>query len=506
MNFDSIEYVIIKAGGTGSRMQNFTKNKPKCLISYKGKTILENMLDTFSGKKIVILTDYLDSVLQKYVVNVLKRKDIHFINVSSKTTSTGLSKALSLVNDDSSFIYVWSDIIFEKPPVFDITGDVLIGTTNCFECRYCIKNEQVVKEKSDKDGIFGFFAFNKKNLLEKIDESVSFVGNNIKNISKSSKIQFKNFENVLEIGTKEKYLKLLNKTTFCRFFNKIDFVDNFVIKHCIDVNYQSLIQDEIKWYEFLKNKIDFIPEIISTNPLTLSKIEGIQLHKENISDSLKPKILDCIFSNLDKLHSLDKQPAIQSDLNDVYFAKTFNRIDSVSCMIPFINDEYIKINGRMNLNPIHKNNIEKFIEQIKSIKVNEYNIIHGDITFSNIIFENSKAYFIDPRGHFGNTKIYGDKNYDWAKLYYSVNGNYDSINTKEFEVCINGKEVELNIKSNKFEHLSNYVLQASKMNLFSMELMHSLIWLSLTGYVKEDIDSILYSYYKGVELWNLTLK
>ena len=36
-----------------------------------------------------------------------------------------------------------------------------------------------------------------------------------------------------------------------------------------------------------------------------------------------------------------------------------------------------------------------------------------------------------------------------------------------------------------------------------MTLHQSLIWLSLTGYVKEDYDSILYSFFYGVLLWNL---
>ena len=34
-----------------------------------------------------------------------------------------------------------------------------------------------------------------------------------------------------------------------------------------------------------------------------------------------------------------------------------------------------------------------------------------------------------------------------------------------------------------------------------MGLIHASIWLSLTGYVKEDYDAILYSFYKGCQLW-----
>jgi hypothetical protein len=39
------------------------------------------------------------------------------------------------------------------------------------------------------------------------------------------------------------------------------------------------------------------------------------------------------------------------------------------------------------------------------------------------------------------------------------------------------------------------------MSQVQMCLIQSGIWFSLCGYVKEDIDAILYSFYKGCELW-----
>jgi hypothetical protein len=62
---------------------------------------------------------------------------------------------------------------------------------------------------------------------------------------------------------------------------------------------------------------------------------------------------------------------------------------------------------------------------------------------------------------FGNTKIYGDKNYDWAKLYYSVNGNYDSVNSKKFSVKFNKQNIILDIESNGFEEFSDLIIKKS---------------------------------------------
>ena len=45
-----------------------------------------------------------------------------------------------------------------------------------------------------------------------------------------------------------------------------------------------------------------------------------------------------------------------------------------------------------------------------------------------------------------------------------------------------------------------------KKNINKIEIIHSLIWLSLSGYVKDDIDSILASFYNGIYWMNKALK
>ena len=37
--------LIILASGKGSRLKSLTKNKPKCLIKIRGKTIIERILE-----------------------------------------------------------------------------------------------------------------------------------------------------------------------------------------------------------------------------------------------------------------------------------------------------------------------------------------------------------------------------------------------------------------------------------------------------------------------------
>lgn len=500
-----VQTVIIQAGGQGTRMGHYTQNRPKCLIPHKGKTILENNLNYLINKKIIIIVDHLSDLLINYAQTILKRSDIIFIKATQKSTSSGLKEATSYLANDEPFALIWSDLFLEDYLDLNIKEDITVGITNNFTCRWKFENNKFIKESGSKNGVMGIFLFKNKDLLSHFDETKTVVGGNLANLDFLN-IQSKIYDTVIEIGELDTYEALVSSSAKCRFFNKIEYKDKTVIKTCVDSKYSNLINDEIDWYTFVKNKINFIPELINVSPFTLSKLEGKHLYSLDLSSNQKYKILDSIYFNLDTLHNIDTKPSLWEDIEEIYINKTFNRVYSVSSIIPYFNDEYIKINNKLNLNPFHPKNIESFKTQLKSISVPNYNIIHGDTTFSNILLVDTKCYFIDPRGYFGNSKIYGDKNYDWAKLYYSVNGNYDSINLKKFEVKFGNSEVYLYIKSNGFEECSQDVIQASKIDYKNIELLHSLIWLSLTGYVKEDIEAIFYSFYKGIELWNLTLK
>lgn len=78
-------------------------------------------------------------------------------------------------------------------------------------------------------------------------------------------------------------------------------------------------------------------------------------------------------------------------------------------------------------------------------------LIHGDCCFSNILYGEDKHIirFIDPRGSFGKTGIYGDIQYDVAKLYHSVDGTYEAYITDQFTVTATGNEYTLHIATDR---------------------------------------------------------
>ena len=80
-------------------------------------------------------------------------------------------------------------------------------------------------------------------------------------------------------------------------------------------------------------------------------------------------------------------------------------------------------------------------------------VIHGDLCLSNILFNSriNSIKVIDPRGtSFNNLTIYGDQNYDLAKLTHSIVGMYDHIISGQYTLLnFNLKSMEIKFETNE---------------------------------------------------------
>ncbi|MEO9945787.1 hypothetical protein [Paraglaciecola sp.] len=79
-------------------------------------------------------------------------------------------------------------------------------------------------------------------------------------------------------------------------------------------------------------------------------------------------------------------------------------------------------------------------QYINKAKLDDIAIVHGDMCFSNILFDSriQAVKLIDPRGLSanGNVTIWGDKRYDLAKFYHSALGLYDLIIANRFKIDV----------------------------------------------------------------------
>ncbi|GMO38178.1 MAG: hypothetical protein Ta2B_17900 [Termitinemataceae bacterium] len=496
-----INYVIVQAGGKGTRLGKYTRNKPKPLVPYKNLPIIFHLFKSFQNACFIILGDYQFSVLDKYLQTFSNARYI-LVHAEGDGNVCGINLALSFIENDAPFMLIWSDIILPEQFGSDkLEKGCYVGVSESFQCSWSFIDGKLEKSPTVGNGVAGLFLFDKKEYFASLPNEGSFT-------------QWLQRQNLLlrnlnligchEIGT----LDALKETDYtknrCRPYNRMEFTDKNVIKCGITEAGEKLIDFEILWYKEMEMYgFRQIPKIYSYEPLTMEKIDGVNIFSASVDDNEKKEIIDRLVDSLKTLHGFGSEIGNAWDLEAEYFTKTMKRLWSIRNVIPFADDPYIVINGKKC------RNILVFPEILqKEVGDKLFNTffcpIHGDSTFTNTLIDNNKnIFFIDARGYFGSKEIIGDVRYDWAKLYYSINGNFDQFNIRNFDLTISDTEVNYRIQSNGYEHLTEYFLsRIPDCNILEIKLIHSIIWLSLASHAWEDYDSLCLSFYNGLWLFD----
>lgn len=489
----NIEYMIVQAGGKGSRLEYLTRNKPKALVPVRNLPMLFHLFQKYPDKKYIIIGDYKKDVLKKYL-SCFARVNYQVVDAEGTGTCAGIRKALEHLDGGVPFALIWSDLML--PEEFQMPdGDRdSIGISRTFSCRWSYVNDVFKEEMSAENGVAGFFTFTDKQKLSDVPDSGEFVR---WLHHKHMVFQRISLAGTKEIGLLEEYKKIAVEK--CRPFNRITILDDIVTKEGIDEQGKQLAIRECAWYEAAGKKgISILPRIYGTSPLKMERIRGKNIYEYNdLSRKEKTQILNVLISALKTLHKAAQVPADDLSMKEAYYAKTIKRLCTVQDLIPFADKPVITINQKACRNVFfHQKELE---EKTDGLHCDSFALIHGDCTFSNIMLrEDNTPVLIDPRGYFGHTEIYGDPLYDWAKLYYSIVGNYDRFNLKDFRLEIGENEVTLNIASNHWEDMEDEFYHLTQTSPQNIKLIHAILWLSLTTYAWQDYDSICGAFYNGL--------
>jgi GTP:adenosylcobinamide-phosphate guanylyltransferase/thiamine kinase-like enzyme len=483
-----IGHIIVQAGGKGTRLEHLTTNKPKAIVPVENLPMLFHLFRKFPDKRFIIITDYKKEVLRAYL-ECFAAVQYQVVDADGTGTCSGVKKAIDLLPEGAPFLLIWSDLILPDSFRLPTENNNYIGISQTFPCRWKYEKGDFAEERSEEYGVAGLFVFKDKSYLKDVPESGEFV-----RWLKEQNTTFKplGLAGTREFGTLEEYLKLGAVKT--RPFNKITISDDVVTKEPIDEQGRKLAEREANWYQFAVNSgITAIPRIYGYKPLTMERIDGKNIYEVEASKETLSKIVNA----LKELHSVKTVQADAVSLKEAYYGKTMDRLEKIRTLVPFADRPTITVNGRECRNVFfYRREFEKLLE---GLGCSHFTFIHGDCTFSNLMLRQSGApVFIDPRGYFGHTELFGDPNYDWAKLYYSVVGNYDRFNLKEFRLIIGENDVKLDIKSNGWAHLENAFFELTGVDEKTIKLLHAVIWLSLTTYAWQDYDSICGAFYNGL--------
>lgn len=489
------DYIIVQAGGKGTRLEHLTRNKPKALVPVGNRPMLFHLFEKFPNKKFIVIGDYKCDVLKRYL-KAFARVEYTVVDADGKNgTCAGIGKSLMQIPAGEPFLLVWCDLVLPEDFHFPAAQAHYVGISKDFPCRWSYQGGRFEESRSSEHGVAGLFLFEGKEALRDVPaegEFVRWLG--------GTDLAFQELPlyHTKEYGVLSEYRQL--ESGRCRPFNRLSIDGDVITKEGIDEQGKALAVRERAWYaRVIGQGCASIPRIYSLQPLKMERIHGKNIFEYELDRPQKRRLLEELVSCLRGVHALGEVPAEPESCYANYIGKTFERLEKIRELVPFAGEALVTVNGKKCRNVFfHQERLKALVKQYLP---KTFRFIHGDCTFSNILLRDGRTpVMIDPRGYFGFTELYGDPAYDWAKLYYSIVGNYDQFNLKRFTLEIMDDGVRLHIASNHWEDMEGdfFDLLRGEVREEQIKLFHAIIWLSLTTYAWEDYDSICGAFYNGL--------
>lgn len=472
---------MIPAAGRGSRMLSLTDNHPKPMLPFNNKPIIGHLLEWFIKEEfdeVIIIVEYKYDKIIDYVTKVFLKEDNIKIRFVRQGGLLGLGHAIykgldAILDDDASLLIVLGDIILDDSLKFNYSEDFIVyNEVDDYErwCMIQLNNKNEIIDFFDKPkeqpptnknviGIYNFSVVKQLKNIYNLYDIKHFIDINkelefsffLNEYINSNIVKGIYNDNYLDFGV----LSDLNKSKLkvVREFNKIELIDDDINEPKIkksSVKNPKKILNEFLWYKETPSQIHkYTPTIYEFNSkiehdegvnYVMSYIDSTPLQElfmynlpdfNNwilIFDNIYKYFLDTRnIENKEQFYKENKNKLIKANIK-MLKEKTRQRVDKIRDMFP--HKEYV-INGQFYDNPIyHLDKILKIAEEISSnVNIDNLVVLHGDLFFGNMMYdiEEENLKIIDPRGEYGEFKIYGDIRYDLAKLYHSIIGNYDFI-------------------------------------------------------------------------------
>jgi len=541
METNELRVLILSAGHVNEELSKIFGKIPSGLIPINSKPVIFRIIDKLLDegiKNISITVGYKKEIFEEIITEQYKNQcDIQFIESDfKKPPGNSIKDSMNQCNEEKLLIILGDTLIdnnltelVNKGKNFVLTSNEFVNTEN-----WCVitKNKGKLDEVFDKKilennkkyhALVGCYFFNNVNLLKnsldefKDDERLE-ISSIIKKIKEKEEFDSETAQEWRDVGHLENYFLTKQFVLKTRYFNKLQFDDSGenVIK--TSTNNEKLI-NEINWYEQIPDEIsDLVPKIsdssVVENPFI--KLEYIKhptlselwLYGEFSSNFWK-EIINDLFIIIQKFkkhnHRVTKQ-----EYNSIYFQKTQDRINELmkdNKMFKEIFDQnFIFINSKKQKNwKLMKDQIKEKINIM--FNENDNCLIHGDLYFSNILYDPEKRNFklIDPRGKWGHG-IAGDIKYDIAKIRHSIAGGFDTITNGLYSAYHQEpNKIEYNVfvsKNNQTicNELDNIIEKNWKLD--EIKMIEGLLFISMLPLHSDNLERQLALFCIGIERLN----
>jgi len=402
-------------------------------------------------------------------------------------------------------LFVWSDLLFaNKFQDFD-TSINHVFTYSKGEYRYRCSEHKIYKVENKYNGnVPGVYYFTdlSKFFTTDLDKIENY---DLVDAIKEYESEFEATEidnTIIEYRDLDVYCEKMhnvqtqaaNKT---RFFNKLE-IDRktwptSLIKTVIDEHYYDILNREFDWYQQvakLQLSTKIIPQVekvkIDEHSFRMEYLEGYEQlceFNEHASKADFETVYAKIKNNLEELQKYTIVVDTKTFYQDLYkelVSKVIDRCEKIKHML--INYNKAVLEQKLDsvfyrcLNDVEDSNIE-------------YCFCHGDLNGSNIMVNphTLDVKFIDPRGYFGNTRLYGWSKYEYAKLLYCLMG-YDRFN-KFPQVYTIDEPIDID-KKDLVDYLKDPILKK----------LVGVIYIALAGYISQDINKANIAYEYGMRI------
>lgn len=403
---------------------------------------LESVLEFSDGEDNIFISLPSDFLLSSFDRSILDGFNVTVIPIPPEfTLGQSLLYALNIIHAEQNNLYMLHGDTLISPIIreLDVIG---IGTT---QDNYDWQLES--RDDSNETVWCGYFSFSDVQLLTQslALKRGSFV-DALEMYRERCGMNLVNVNAWYDLGHLNTYFKSRAEITTQRAFNELLISDGLVKK---TGNPPYKISAEAAWFNNIPARLKkFTPQIIDNyqdSESSYYELEYLPLPPLNevYVYGLNPTFFwNGIFSGVRnfmktaeiELDNITKE-MIQQDFYCLVENKTISRLEQYSV------ESNISLLDTYSYNGFALGSILDIVKECTGMIFDSGNhpaIIHGDLCFSNILYDSRSASLkmLDPRGMNaeGVATIYGDQKYDLAKLAHSVIGMYDFIISGRYQI------------------------------------------------------------------------
>lgn len=505
--------VLITASGIGSRLGDLTRYLNKSLLRVGKKPAISYIIESYPKEtKFVITLGYLGDIVKQFVDIAHPNINVEYVFVD-KYDGIGSSLLYSLFcaknKLQTPFIYHACDTI---TPNIKFNGDCLYLSKNTSfvdEYRtYDIKQNIILDKKCNNINSFPYIGVCSIENYIDFWSSVEMILSSNSELSDCSAIN-----NMLINGVNFKYeyvsewydignldsLKIARCNISDKFqiLDKLDesiyIFDDFVVKYFYD---KTLCKQRI---DRTKSLAGLVPKILefTDNFYKYVFVKGDELSHVVDTKSFKT-LLDHSYKNMWSITGDN----IKDQCLKFYKDKTYKRVSDYLYKYNLKDSSY-KINN-ISIPTVYELLSLINFDSLCDVKSSKF---HGDFILENIIIDSNKITLIDWRQDFAGDIIWGDKNYDLAKMNHNLIVDHSIIYKNlyscdiSFDVFIDIFVSYKNMKLKKM--LDNFIIE-NRYNLKNIELLTGLIWLNMSPLHDEKFSKFIFNMgkYKIYEVLN----